>query len=65
MAESNIDNIGKSDWVPADKAYEYGYSGYAPDDTPNEAYTVAGVTGGTDKVVNAPAEPTRPAPKGK
>lgn len=28
------------------EAYEAGYFGTVPDETPNEAYTVAGVTGG-------------------
>lgn len=35
------ENPGKS---PLEEANEKGYIGTVPDDTPNEAYTVAGVT---------------------
>lgn len=64
MAETNIDKVGKDDWVPATEAYERGYSGYTPDDTPNEDYTVAGVTKSADKPAGGDAE-RRVAPKGK
>jgi hypothetical protein len=33
---------------------EHGYIGYVPDETPNEDYTVAGVTGGTANVADKP-----------
>jgi hypothetical protein len=31
-------------WVDPKDGTEHGYYGYVPDDTPNEDYTVAGVT---------------------
>lgn len=37
-----------------DAENEAGYAGIAPDDTPNEAYTVAGVTGGAAEAAPEP-----------
>lgn len=41
--------------APAD-GHEHGYWGYVPDETPNEAYTVAGVTGGTANASDKPSQ---------
>ncbi len=62
MGEINIDKLSKDDFVPATEATERGYSGYTPDDTPNEDYTVAGVTGTASAVTDGPR---RAAPKAK
>lgn len=37
-------------WVAPHEGHEHGYWGAVPDQEPNESYTVAGVTGGTDQV---------------
>lgn len=41
-------------FVPPGEGIEYGYWGHVTDPTPNEAYTVAGVTGGTAQVSDTP-----------
>jgi hypothetical protein len=45
--------------VPLAEGHEHGYWGNVPDDTPNEAYTLAGVTGQLD----AEGDAEKPAPK--
>lgn len=42
--------------VPIHQGPEHGYWGYVPDETPNEAYTVAGQTdtGATAKATDTP-----------
>jgi hypothetical protein len=62
MRETNIDKVAQSDWVSADDATEKGYYGYTPDDTPNEDYTVAGVTKAVKQAADKPdAAPSRAA----
>lgn len=41
-------------FVPPGEGIKYGYWGHVTDPTPNEAYTVAGVTGGTANVSDTP-----------
>jgi hypothetical protein len=45
----------------ADKEAEQGYIGTTPDTTPNEAYTVEGVTSGAETPETRPAEEEAPA----
>lgn len=45
--------------VPVADGPEHGYVGYVPDETPNEDYTVAGVTGGTAKASDTPKSAQR------
>lgn len=46
-------------------AHEHGYWGWVPDETPNEAYTIAGVTetGETAKVSDTPKSTSKGASK--
>lgn len=47
MADKKQADAGQSDVQEKfDKEQEQGYRGTVPDQTPNSAYTVAGVTGG-------------------
>lgn len=45
--ESSTDDLGQAEvQAKFDEAAEKGYFGHAPDETPNENYTLAGVTSG-------------------
>lgn len=46
-----------------DEHHAKGYVGSQADETPNEAYTVAGVTGNTKKPPAAPERATEKAPR--
>lgn len=46
-APAKADDLGQAEvQAKFDEAAEKGYFGYAPDDTPNENYTLKGVTSG-------------------
>lgn len=45
--------------VAVHEGHEHGYVGQVTDETPNHEYTVAGVTGGTAHVDDAPKSTTR------
>lgn len=45
------------------EGHEHGYWGVAPDETPNEAYTVTGQTGDTAKVTDTPKSASKGASK--
>lgn len=61
-----------AEFVSFEDGHEKGYWGIAPDQEDNETYTVAGVTGDTDKVpagntsgnASKPRAASKPAPKG-
>jgi hypothetical protein len=60
--EKKTEETEKKVVVTHEDALEAGYFGWVPDETPNEAYTVAGVTAAAKKAA-APAPKAAPVKK--
>lgn len=60
-ADTTADEVaaGPGRVVPVHEGPEVGYVGRKPRETPNEAFTVAGVTGGTANVEDVPTSAQR------